>query len=56
MLKYTGGGYGGAFPDVPARDLNDAEVEEFGGEDVLLATGLYERVPSGPLHTEEPKE
>ena len=47
MLRYTGGGYGGWLPGVPARDLNDDEVEELGGMDALLATGLYERVTHG---------
>ncbi len=41
MLKYTGGGYGGALPDIPARDLTDEEVEKLGGVDYLLLTGLY---------------
>lgn len=37
-LKYIGAG---AFvPNIPARDLTDAEVIEFGKE-TLLATGLY---------------
>lgn len=37
-LKYIGGG--NFCPPYPARDLNDAEVKEFGKE-TLLATGLY---------------
>lgn len=37
-MKYIGAG---AFvPNIPARDLSDAEVLEH-GKDVLLATGLY---------------
>ena len=41
-LKYIGGG---AFiVGLPARDLSEDEVEELGGEEVLLETGLYERV------------
>lgn len=27
---------------VPARDLTDAEVEEYGGAEYLTGTGLYE--------------
>lgn len=30
MLRYTGGGFGGAIAGIPARDLTDAEVEEYG--------------------------
>jgi hypothetical protein len=38
MMRYIGEG---AFaPGIPARDLTDAEVNEFGKE-TLLATGLY---------------
>jgi hypothetical protein len=40
-MKFLGGGF---VPSYPARDLTDAEVEEFGKEN-LLATGLYEEVP-----------
>lgn len=40
-LKYTGGGFGGFLPGIPARDLTAAEVEELGGVKVLLETGLY---------------
>lgn len=37
-MKYIGAG---AFvPNIPARDLSDAEVLEY-GKDTLLATGLY---------------
>ena len=52
MLRYTGGGYGGWLPGVPARDLNDAEVEELGGKDALLATGLYEQMVHGSFGAE----
>lgn len=38
MLKYIGDG--AALPEVPARDLSEAEVEQFGKE-FLLASGLY---------------
>lgn len=41
MLIYTGGGFGGALADVPARDLTLQEVEKYGGEEFLLSTGLY---------------
>lgn len=37
-LKYIG--VGAFVPSIPARDLTDAEVKEFGKE-ALLATGLY---------------
>ena len=37
-LVYVGNGY---LPGVPARDLNDEEVEQYGGEAYLLATKLY---------------
>lgn len=45
-LKYTGGGYGGWLPNIPARDLTNDEVRELGGEKALLETGLYERQPA----------
>lgn len=41
MLKYKGNKY---LLGVPARDLTDDEVEKFGGEEALLATGVYIRV------------
>ena len=44
MLKYTGGGYNGTRPEIPVRDLTDKEAEEFGGEEFLVSTGLYEKV------------
>ncbi len=37
-LKYVGSG---SLPNVPARDLNDEEVARFGGEAMLLQSGLY---------------
>ena len=43
MLKYTGGGYGGTRPEIPVRNLTDEEAEEFGGEEFLVSTGLYEK-------------
>ncbi len=39
MLKYIGQGF---LPGVPARDLSDDEVEQCGGEEALIASGLYE--------------
>jgi hypothetical protein len=39
MLIYIGNGEHKI--GIPARDLSDEEVDEFGGEDVLVATGLY---------------
>ena len=42
-LIYTGGGFGGSLPNVPARDLTDEEVKQHGGEKELLASGLYEK-------------
>lgn len=39
-LKYTGGGFGGSWPGIPARDLTPAEVEKYGRE-TILETGLY---------------
>ena len=43
MLIYTGGGYGGAQPNIPARDLTDEEVKLYGGAEALVKTGLYVR-------------
>ena len=40
MLKYVGNG---SLADIPARDLTDDEVEQF-GEAFLLSTGLYVKV------------
>jgi hypothetical protein len=39
MLKYIGNKF---LPGIPARDLSDEEVKQFGGEKILIATGLYE--------------
>lgn len=41
-LVYTGGGYGGSLPHVPARDLTVEELKQYRVED-LLASGLYEK-------------
>lgn len=43
MLKYTGGGYGGSLPNIPAKDLSAEEVEQYGGMEFLVKTGLYVR-------------
>lgn len=45
-LIYTGGGFGGALPGIPARDLSADEVKLHGGETNLLGTGLYEKPES----------
>jgi len=37
MLKYKGGGF---LPNVPARDLTDEEVKQY-GKDRLIKSGLY---------------
>ena len=50
MLHYKGGAW---IPGVPARDLTDDEVEQFGLA-MLLASGLYEIV--NPPEAEEVKE
>ena len=58
MLKYTGGGYGGFLPGIPARDLTDKEVERLGGEKNLLETGLYEKAgkKEQPIEEKTPDE
>ena len=48
-LRYVGAGQGAAADNIPARDLSDSEVSEFGGEAFLLALKigelpLYEKV------------
>lgn len=55
MLIYTGGGYGGFLPGIPARDLTDEEVKEHGGEQALVATGLY-RKPEKKTPEKAPKK
>lgn len=37
-LKYIGGGF---LPGVPARDLTAEEVADYGGAQMLIASGLY---------------
>lgn len=44
-FKYIGGG--NAIIGIPARDIYEDEVEEWGGEKVILSTGLYELADSG---------
>ena len=39
-LKYVGSGF---LPGVPAKDLTPEQVELYGGEKTLIASGLYER-------------
>lgn len=55
MLKYVG--QGTSWPGVPARDLTEEEVEQYGGERVLLAVGLWEKpkLPK-PAKKDEPDE
>lgn len=44
-LKWIGDTKGAAgLPGIPGRDLTADEVEQHGGKDALLATGLYEEV------------
>jgi hypothetical protein len=44
MLRYTGGGFGGSLPNIPARDLDDEEIKLYGWDaEALVASGLYER-------------
>ena len=46
-LKYTGMRQGRidlTVGDIPARDLTDEDVDKYGGETVILATGLYQKV------------
>lgn len=52
-VRYTGGGQGGFLPDIPARDLNEDEVERWGLE-FLLATGLYEEENDGATDCGDP--
>ena len=45
-------GDGTSVGNVPARDLTPDEVKEHGGEEMLLATGLYAK-PSNPSSKKE---
>lgn len=47
-LRYKGDG---AMIGIPARDLTDAEVRQYGGAAALIATGLYEPMPVHPDKT-----
>lgn len=38
MLKYKGNGF---IPGIPARNLSTKEVEKYGGEALLVASGIY---------------
>ena len=40
-LKWNGKG---SLSDIPARDLTDAEVKDFGGYEKLIASGCYEAI------------
>ena len=45
MLQWVGDRQGvEGLPGIPARDLSDDEVAQYGGEAALLASGLFERV------------
>lgn len=43
MVKLRWNGKGFVY-HIPARDLTEEEVEQYGGEKALLKTGIYERV------------
>jgi hypothetical protein len=43
ILIYTGGGFGGTWQGIPARNLTSKEVDLYGGIDAILDTGLYEK-------------
>jgi len=51
-LVYTGGGFGGSLPNIPARDLTVQEIKQYGGADQLVASGLYARIGDAPAPTE----
>ena len=51
-LNYVGDG--SWLPGVPARNLSAAEVEEHGGVEVLLRSGLYALVTGQPAIPEPP--
>lgn len=43
MLKWIGDQKGVlGIPGIPGRDLTDDEVAKYGGEEALLATGLWQ--------------
>jgi hypothetical protein len=39
MLQYLGNGKW--TPGIPARDIEDEEIAEYGGKDLILAAGLH---------------
>ena len=45
-MRYIGGG--ASIPGIPARDLSEAEVEQYGGAAFLASTGIYEIVEDPP--------
>lgn len=44
-LRYVGNAF---LPNVPARDLTEEEVKEYGGEKFLLESGLYVKASVKP--------
>jgi hypothetical protein len=40
-LRYIGGG---SLPGIPARELSPEEVEQYGGMERLVGTGLYAKM------------
>jgi len=53
MLKWNGSGF---LDGVPARDLNEDELDQYGGKEFLLGTGLYaeEASTSKPKSKKQP--
>ncbi len=49
MLNYIG--KGAFLIGVPARDLSADEVRLYGGEEMLLSTGLYEKANDKPARS-----
>ena len=43
-------------PGIPARDLTDEEVKQFGGEKKLIASGLYEAPKKERVNTKKEGE
>lgn len=52
-LKYLGNAF---LPGVPARDLTEAEVEQYGGVAALVASGVYAEDSDKPVAKKETKE
>ncbi len=49
MLKWIGHLKGiEGLTNIPARDLSDEEVTQFGGEKTLIASGCYEKPAQAP--------